>query len=198
MPRVLPTALASAAAMLVFAATLLVPGIGPASVALAQQPEPELKILPPPGPKRGAPMPEFSWTATDGSVVTPESLAGKVVLLDFWASWCAPCQRAIPHLKELDQTFPDDVFQIVGINVDEELESLQGWVATYGITWPQVWDEGFKIVQPLQIRDMPTYVLLDPQGRVTYSTSGFNPTTKKLLDYHVGAAVQRAQAQAAK
>lgn len=199
MSRILPTAFLPAAAVLFLVFTSAFAVLVPASITEAQapnaqQPGGELKILPPPGPARGAPMPEFSWTALDGSVVTPESLAGKVVLLDFWASWCVPCQRAIPHLKELDRRYPEEVFQIVGVNVDEKLKSLQGWIATYGIAWPQVWDEGYKIVQPLQIRDMPTYILLDPQGRVAYSTSGYNPTTKKLLDYHVSNAVQRAQA----
>jgi len=171
---------------------LTAPGL--VSTSEAQQPGGGLKILPPPGPARGTPFPDFSWTTTTGEVLTPKSLAGKVVLLDFWASWCVPCQRAVPHLKELDSSLPDDAFQIVGINVDDELKKLQGWTATYGITWPQVWDEGLKVVQTLQIRDFPTYIVLDSRGRVAYSTSGYGATTSRLLDYHVRNAVQAAQA----
>jgi thiol-disulfide isomerase/thioredoxin len=162
----------------------------PADPLAAQQGQ--LKILHP-GPDLGL-APDFSWTTTEGETLTPESLAGKVVLLDFWASWCMPCRRAVPHLKSLHQSIPDDVFRIVGINVDDEIKKLQGWVATYGLPWAQVWDQSREIVQSLDVTNFPTYVLLDHQGRVIYTTTGFSPTTGRVVDYRVRTAVQAAQA----
>lgn len=177
---------AIARSLLLFVALLLV---GPAGPLAAQD---ELKIVRP-GPEQGS-SPEFSWTTTEGETLTPESLAGKVVLLDFWASWCIPCQRAVPHLKSLDESLPEDRFRIVGINVDDEKEKLQGWVATYGLPWAQVWDQSHEIVQSFNVTNFPTYVLLDHRGRVTYTTTGFTSTMGRVLDYRVRTAVQAAQA----
>lgn len=146
-----------------------------------------------PGPELGA-TPELSWTTTEGEPLTSEDFAGKVVLLDFWASWCIPCQRAVPHLKSLDQSLPDDVFRIVGVNVDDEKEKLQGWVATYGLPWTQVWDRSHEISKSLNVTNFPTYILLDHQGRVTYTTTGFTPTMGRVLDYRVRSAVNAARA----
>lgn len=156
--------------------------------------EGELKILPPPGPQRGLPAPDFTWTTTEGATVTRDGLAGKAVLIDFWASWCGPCVRAVPHLKALDDRFPDDVFQVIGINVDDQQVKLESWAEAQGVTWPQVWDQTHDVIEAFQITNFPTYILLDHQGRVSYSTSGFSPTTSRLLDYHVGKAVEAAQA----
>lgn len=164
--------------------------LGPVAPLAAQ---PDQLLLIQPGPERGS-APDFSWTTTEGETLTPESLTGKVVLLDFWASWCIPCQRAVPHLKSLDESLPEDRFRIVGINVDDEKEKLQGWVATYGLPWAQVWDQSHEIVQSFKVTNFPTYVLLDHRGRVTYTTTGFTSTMGRVLDYRVRTAVQAAQA----
>lgn len=169
----------------------LVLSLAISTAPLAAQPS-DLKILQP-GPDKGT-TPEFTWTTTEGEVLAPESLAGKVVLLDFWASWCAPCRRAVPHLKSLHEGLPDDRFRIVGINVDDEKEKLQGWVATYGLPWAQVWDRDRQIVESFDVTNFPTYVLLDHRGRVIYTTTGFTSTMGRVLDYRVRSAVQAAQA----
>jgi len=195
MPRTRPVPTADSASRLqaAFARSLLLVVslllVGPAGPLAAQG---ELEIVRP-GPEQGS-APDFSWTTTEGETLTPESLAGKVVLLDFWASWCIPCQRAVPHLKSLDESLPEDRFRIVGINVDDEKEKLQGWVATYGLPWAQVWDRSHEIVQSFNVTNFPTYVLLDHRGRVTYATTGFTSTMGRVLDYRVRTAVQAAQA----
>lgn len=157
----------------------------------------KLKVMPAPGPQRGTVPPDFVWTSVDGEILSRDGLVGKVVLLDFWASWCAPCLQAVPHLKQLDAKHSDDVFRLIGINVDNEEAKLRSWVAEQGLTWPQVWDRGHEVIRTFQVNNFPTYILLDHQGRVSYSTTGFSATTSRLLDYHVGLAVQAAQAERA-
>jgi len=161
-------------------------------VGAQQPPSGSSKILPPPGPDRGSEA-EFEWTTIEGETLTPETLSGQVVLLDFWASWCVPCQRAIPHLKSLDRELPDELFEIVGINLDDDKTKLHGWVATYGPTWSQVWDPSKEVAKSFRIGNVPAYIVLDHEGRVTYSTSGWSSTTGRLLDYRLQQAVQRAR-----
>jgi|GEM_PF-3197292 len=156
--------------------------------------ESKLEVLPAPGPQRGTVPPDFAWTSVDGEILSRDGMVGKVVLLDFWASWCAPCLQAVPHLKQLEEKHSDDVFQLIGINVDNEKAKLESWVAEQGLTWPQIWDRGHEVIRTFQVNNFPTYILLDHQGRVSYSTTGFSFTTSRLLDYYVGAAVQAAQA----
>ena len=106
----------------------------------------------------------------DGTKWTPEKLAGKVVLIEFWASWCAPCVAEIPYLREAYEQFRGRGFEIIGVNRNPESpEEQRLWFMTHGVAWPQISDsqgEQGPIGQAFGVVQIPKSVLIDRQGRV--------------------------------
>jgi thiol-disulfide isomerase/thioredoxin len=89
----------------------------------------------------GEPAPTFSASKLGGNGnISLASYRGKVVYLDFWASWCAPCQAALPALEELRKEFPADQFQVVAVNVDTDPEKALRLLAKHKIGYPSATD----------------------------------------------------------
>jgi thiol-disulfide isomerase/thioredoxin len=131
-------------------------------------------------PRVGEVVPAFSLVTTDGKVVSPETLTGKVTLLDFWASWCVPCVEKFPAVKALSAIF--DKLQVIAVNVDdaENLPSAREAVARYELPWPNVMngkpddDPAWKMLGAIDGNAfvIPQYVLLRPDGRIAYAGRG--------------------------
>ncbi len=107
--------------------------------------------------------------ALDGSTWTYERIQGRITLVDFWATWCAPCLRELPHLKRARATYGDD-FRVLGISLDRmSRRDLTSWRRRHGVAWPQIHaDCGYQDSIALQfgIDRLPTNLLLDRRGRV--------------------------------
>ena len=82
---------------------------------------------------------DFTVVDTTGKTITSRHLRGKVVVIDFWATWCPPCLTAVPHLKELYSQYHDKGLEIVGFSTDTSRSDLENFVKRNGISWPQVW-----------------------------------------------------------
>jgi len=145
-------------------------------------------------PAAPAPVPDFKLTTLDGKTITRDSLKGKVVLIDFWASWCGPCVRAVPELKDLSQKMAGQPFVLVGVSVDEQKEQITGFLDKFDIGWPQVWDGKMEFTYGMfQVKDFPTYVLLDHRGHVIYRRSGWTLASKIRLEDTIKTAVEDAR-----
>jgi thiol-disulfide isomerase/thioredoxin len=94
------------------------------------------------------------------------SLKGKVVLVDFWASWCGPCRRSLPALDALQRKYAAQGFQAVGINMDEDAEAMDGFLARVPVGFTIVRDQTGKSAEAFGVVAMPTAFLLDVEGRV--------------------------------
>ena len=125
-----------------------------------------------PHPLRGAPAPEFSLAAHDGVPASPAAYAGKVVLLDFWATWCQPCRASFPEYQALLASYGDRVM-VVGISEDDEQEGIQRFADETGARFPLGWDADKSVAQRYQINSMPTLFIIDPSGLVRYVHAGF-------------------------
>jgi peroxiredoxin len=124
----------------------------------------------------GKPAPAFSARALAGD--KNHSLAqyrGKVVFLDFWASWCGPCTTSLPMLEELRQEFPADAFQILAVNVDKDPGKARAFLARHPIGYPSVSDPEGKLPETYGLSTMPSSYLIDRQGVVRYVHEGFRP-----------------------
>jgi len=112
---------------------------------------------------------DLSFTAVDGSQVDLATLRGKVVLLDFWATWCGPCQGEVPNVVGVYNKYHDQGFEIVGISLDQDRDSLNQFTASHGMPWPQFFDgQGWdnSLAQRFGVRSIPQMWLLDRQGRI--------------------------------
>jgi thiol-disulfide isomerase/thioredoxin len=120
-----------------------------------------------PGTDRvGKPL-AIRFTAVDGRPVDLEKLRGKVVLVDFWATWCVPCVREVPRVKAVYEKLHGKGFEIVGISFDEKKGALQSFVEKEKITWPQYFDGkgwGNQFGAQFGIESIPTMWLLDKKG----------------------------------
>jgi thiol-disulfide isomerase/thioredoxin len=100
---------------------------------------------------------------------------GKVVLLDFWASWCGPCRNALPNVKRLQAVYGGGDFVVVSVSEDDDKSAWRTFVSSHGMTWPQRLDSDGTLQSKFGVRALPTYVLLGRDGRVVQKIVGEAP-----------------------
>jgi thiol-disulfide isomerase/thioredoxin len=144
--------------------------------------------------------PAFTFQTLDGKTLTRDGLKGKVVLIDFWATWCGPCRKALPELKDLRQKNAGQPFVIVSVSVDDDRKLVESFVGSNGMSWPQAWDQGGRITGGVfRVLDFPSYMVLDTEGRITYRQSGWAPIrSAALLDDAVSKALKTVRKSPAK
>jgi thiol-disulfide isomerase/thioredoxin len=121
------------------------------------------------------PAPEFKLTALDGKPLTIAALQGKVIFLNFWATWCGPCRAEIPDLIALQDRYKGRL-QIIGLNVDDEEADIQKYVDETGINYPVAMTSNDVRIQFGGIPALPTSFVLDTEGRVVQKHVGlWNP-----------------------
>lgn len=120
---------------------------------------------------KGAPSPQFAFADTSGAVVTLQSLRGKYVYIDLWATWCGPCKREIPYLKELEAKLHDKNIAFVSISIDEvgDKQKWKNFVRNEKLTGIQImadkaWETAF--VKDYTIVGIPHFILLGPEGEI--------------------------------
>ena len=117
----------------------------------------------------GAEAPNFSGPTPDGDELALESLRGKVVLIDFWASWCGPCRRENPNVVKVYAKYRDQGFEILGVSLDKTKDRWIKAIAEDGLTWPQISDlRGWqsKYAKLYGVSSIPQTVLLDAEGKI--------------------------------
>jgi len=116
--------------------------------------------------------------ATDSPQAAPrwpvlESLHGKVVLVDFWASWCAPCLRSFPWMNDLQQKLGDDGLVVVAVNVDQDRELADAFLKKVPVQFRIEYDQAGDLAKQFGVENMPTSFLIDRAGQVRARHSGF-------------------------
>ena len=98
---------------------------------------------------------------------------GKVIYLDFWASWCKPCRKSFPWMNDLQRKFPGDSFQVVTINVDRKSEDMMTFLQHVPAEFTIYHDPSGKMAQKFQLPAMPTSFIIDKQGKTVNKHIGF-------------------------
>jgi len=130
--------------------------------------------------------PEFSAPAIDGSTIALRALRGKIVVLDFWASWCEPCIQLVPDLKKLHERYEGTEVVVLGINFDASDSDLRKALEQYDIRWPQIRDveTGKPSVSDLyEVPEIPMTVIIDADGRVFKRWSTYDRKISYFVEY---------------
>lgn len=121
----------------------------------------------------GKKAPEITMSRADGTSFSLSSLKGKLVLIDFWATWCAPCVGEQPQLKTLYDTYSDQVkankFEIIGVSLDKNKDSWQKAIDRFNINWIQISDLKFwksPVAKAYEIDELPFNVIINSEGTI--------------------------------
>jgi MYXO-CTERM domain-containing protein len=132
----------------------------------------------------GKQAPAFALDGPAGSV-NLEQYAGKLVYVDFWASWCGPCRQSFPWMNEMQAKYGPRGFQVVGISVDAKVEDARSFLAGTPAHFIVAFDPAGATPRSYGIKGMPSSVLVGPDGKVVYQHSGFRPADKAELERRI-------------
>ncbi|TMH73866.1 MAG: TlpA family protein disulfide reductase [Betaproteobacteria bacterium] len=117
--------------------------------------------------------PDFTLHSVAGSNLRLREQRGQVVMLNFWASWCGPCRQEMPHLDRLYEKYRASGFQLLGVNVDDDIGNASGLSTKLGLHFPVLLDTEKKVSHLYDLSTMPSTVLIDRDGRVRYIHRGY-------------------------
>ncbi len=110
--------------------------------------------------------PPFTVSTLEGSKISLDDLQGKVVLIDFWATWCEPCREALPHVREIAKKFQGQPLVVLSVSVDDDEARWKDFVAKNEMTWPQYFDHGFTgpVAKSFGVHAIPHTFTIDADG----------------------------------
>lgn len=137
------------------------------ATASAQQPGRGLTPLPAPQP-----APDFTLTDLDGEPHHLSDYRGKVVIINFWATWCPPCRAEMPSMQRAWEQIQPEGMIMLGVDVGEDEDTIFAFTANYPVEFPLLMDQDSAAVAHWPVRGLPTTFVVDPAGRVVYRAVG--------------------------
>jgi len=142
----------------------------------------------------GSPAPDWTLKTPDGKKVSLKGLRGKVVLLDFWATWCGPCQMAMPGVQRLHERYKGKPVAVYGVNCWQERESRKldpaEFMKTRKFTYP-ILLKGNSVARAYKVAGIPAFYLIGPEGKIMYASAGYSPSAEQVIDDMVQAALAK-------
>lgn len=133
--------------------------------------------------KKGSTIPHIAYNDPDGKKIDINSFKGKYVLVDFWASWCGPCRKAIPEIKELYTQYKSQGLEVLSVSVDTDMTAWRKAMSEEKMPWPQVLSPNKdKTLADFMISGIPTLYLIDREGRIVEKYTGFSTKLKTQLE----------------
>jgi thiol-disulfide isomerase/thioredoxin len=145
--------------------------------------------------------PAFEVTSFDGAKFNLDAMGGRVVLVDFWATWCAPCNEELPELKKIAKEFVGQPFVMISVSSDKDEAVWKGFIQKHEMTWVQYRDGDHKLADEFGVTSIPHYFTIDSDGVLTSETLGAGSDVegklKKLIAKAEAAKAQARQASGA-
>ena len=137
----------------------------------------------------GDAAPALSLPTAKGETVALDKLRGKVVYVDFWASWCGPCRRSFPFMNEMQSKYGPRGFTVVGVNVDKKRADADRFLAQVPASFTIVFDETGATPSAWGVKGMPSSYLVDGAGKVVFVERGFTDEHKAELEQRIATLV---------
>ncbi|HHJ35191.1 MAG TPA: TlpA family protein disulfide reductase [Gammaproteobacteria bacterium] len=131
-----------------------------------------------------AQAPEIDLPGMNGRV-TLEQFKGKVVYLDFWASWCKPCKKSFPWLRDLERNMADQGFEVLAVNLDKDRALADEFIKAMDVNFTVAFDESGDIASEYKLKGMPSSYLIDRDGKLYGSHIGFREKDKEKLEQSI-------------
>ncbi len=142
------------------------------------------------GPRfTSAAAPDFTLSTTSGDPVTLSGLKGRVVVIDFWASWCPPCRAAIPAMQRLHEHYASRGVVVLGINLRESINPRE-FMDSMGASYTVLRDDG-RVAAQYRVKGIPAFRVIDKEGTIVYSGAGFGGRTDAEIRKAVDAALAK-------
>ena len=122
------------------------------------------------------PAPNFSLQSNAGGQVSLASLKGKVVMVNFWATWCVPCRQEMPHLEALYEKYNSLGFELLAVNVEKNnAEGARKWLQETPVTFPVLFDPENQVTKLYKVQTMPSTVIIGRDGTMRFMHNGYKP-----------------------
>jgi peroxiredoxin len=122
------------------------------------------------------PAPGFTLQSLDGQQVSLASLKGKVVMVNFWATWCVPCRQEMPHLQALYERYNSLGFELLAVNVEKDnAEGARKWLEETPVTFPVLFDPNNQVTKLYKVQTMPSTVMVARDGTMRFIHHGYKP-----------------------
>ncbi|MFV2059044.1 MAG: peroxiredoxin family protein [Gammaproteobacteria bacterium] len=129
--------------------------------------------------------PDFTLASNKGNNIRLKDLRGKVVMINFWATWCAPCRKELPLLNDLYNKYKSKGFVLLGVNIDENSKLAKKMISELKINFPVLFDSTQKTSEAYDLQAMPSTFIVDKSGVVRFSHYGYKSGYEKRYDRDV-------------
>ena len=136
----------------------------------------------------GQPAPEFELPGLHGPVDLAD-FKGKLIYVDFWASWCGPCRQSFPWMNEMQAKYGARGLQVVGVNLDRKRDDADRFLAEIPATFTIAFDTHGDSAKRFGVKGMPTSALIAPDGKVIFMHAGFRIEERQALEDRIAAAL---------
>ncbi|HEX9163791.1 MAG TPA: TlpA disulfide reductase family protein [Thermoanaerobaculia bacterium] len=127
------------------------------------------------------PAPDFTLPARSGTV-SLHDLRGKVVYVDFWASWCGPCRQSFPWMSSMSEKYAKDGLVIVAVNLDKDVDAAGSFIQEYTPPFTIAFDPAGKTAEAFGVEAMPSSFIVSRTGKIMYAHQGFEQSKSKALE----------------
>jgi peroxiredoxin len=127
----------------------------------------------------GQTAPDFTLKSMTGTNLKLTEQRGKIIVINFWASWCGPCRKEMPVLQKMYDKYQDLGVSVWGVNVEQENQAGRDFLADLNLSFPILFDASNTISAMYQVEAMPTTIIVDRDGLVRYAFKGYKPGYEK-------------------